>query len=137
MKHFYIKSIAFWFVLLVLAIINGAVREATYKPILSSYIGIWAHQISSITGILIFFAAIYFFLKHNKNEYSKNDLIAAGFIWMAMTLVFEILMNFFIQKLSFEQIIQTYYFWNGETWIFVLISLMVSPVFADKILKRK
>lgn len=137
MKKFYIKSVAFWLVLLVLAFANATIREMTYKPLLSPYIGMWAHQISSITGILIFFGAIYLFLKRIKDKYSRKDLIVVGFIWIMMTFIFEISMNFFIQKMSLGQIVQTYYFWRGETWIFVLLSLIISPLFADKILRKK
>jgi uncharacterized membrane protein len=136
MKKFYIKSILFWFVLLILALINAIIRETTYKPILTPYIGFWAHQISSLTGILLFFIAIYLFLKYSKDDYSKKDLIISGIIWILMTLIFESLMNYYIRKLTFQEIIQTYYFWSGNTWIFVLLSLIISPLIIYKILKK-
>lgn len=137
MKKIYIKSVIFWFVLLILALINASIREMFYKPILSPYIGMWAHQISSLTGILMFFVAIYFFLKNNFNFYKKENLIFMGSIWFVMTIIFETLMNFFIRNLNFEQILQTYYFWQGETWIFVLLSLLISPFIAHKLVSNK
>lgn len=136
MKKFYIKSIGFWFILSVIALINAIIRELTYKPLLTPYIGKWAHQISSITGILLIFGAIYIFLKRIKNIYSKNDLIFVGLIWIFMTVIFESLMSILIRKLSFADILQAYYFWQGETWIFVLISLVVSPLIIHKMLKK-
>jgi len=128
MNIFYKKAIAFWFVLLVLAIVNAIVRETTYKPLLFPYIGMWAHQISSVTGILLFFGGIYLFLRRMKDSYTKNDLVKVGLMWIVMTFLFETFMNVFVRKLSFEQVLQTYYVWQGETWIFVLLSLLVSPV---------
>ncbi len=137
MKTFYVKSVLFWFVLLILALFNATVRETTYKPLLTPYIGLWAHQISSITGILLFFGGIYIFLKKVSATYTKTDLILVGFIWIAMTFIFECFMNFYIRHLTFTQVLETYYFWKGETWIFVLFSLIISPLIADRILKNK
>jgi hypothetical protein len=70
--NFYKNSIKFWFVLLILALINATIRETTYKPLLTPYIGIWAHQISSLSGIILFFIAIYFFLKKTKKFIIKK-----------------------------------------------------------------
>jgi uncharacterized membrane protein len=137
MKPFYKKAILFWFVLLILAFFNAAVREATYKPLLTPYIGSLAHQISSITGILLFFVAIYVFLKKTKADYSQKDLVFAGLLWIFMTILFETAMNVFVRQLSFQQVLQTYYFWEGETWVFVLLSLLVSPQIIFKLIKRK
>jgi hypothetical protein len=136
-KPFFKKSIAFWFVLLILAFINASVRETTYKPLLTPYIGMWSHQISSLTGIILFYWAIYLFLKRMKSPYSKGDLFRVGIIWILMTFVFECFMNVCIRHLSFEQVLKTYYFWKGDTWIFVLLSLLVLPHIAHKKLGRK
>ncbi|MDD4409324.1 MAG: hypothetical protein PHW52_01585 [Candidatus Pacebacteria bacterium] len=131
MKEFYIRSFKFWFVLLVLAFINAGIREMTYKPFLTPYIGTWAHQISSITGILLFFFAIDYFLKKNRGKYVRKDLISCGVMWILMTVAFETFMNVVIRKLALLEVVKTYYFWNGETWIFVLLSLLVIPLIID------
>ncbi len=137
MRKIYFKAILFWFVLLIIALINATIRELTYKPLLEPYIGIWAHQISSITAILFFFIAIFFFIRNSKENFSKKQLITMSSIWILLTILFETLMNFFWRKISLIQTLQTYYFWNGETWIFVLISLVVSPLIIRRILKKK
>lgn len=136
MNKFYLKSFLFWFVLLVTAILNAGIREATYKPLLTLFIGNWAHQISSLTGIFLFFGVIYLFLKNTKEDYNKKSLAVIGVVWFIMTFIFEIFMNIFLRKLSFEQVLQTYYFWQGETWIFVLLSVLVLPMVIGKILKK-
>ncbi len=137
MRKIYFKAILFWFVLLIIALINATIRELTYKPLLEPYIGIWAHQISSVTAILFFFIAIFFFIRNSKENFSKKQLIIMSSIWILLTILFETLMNFFWRKISLIQTLQTYYFWNGEAWIFVLISLVVSPLIVRRILKKK
>jgi len=136
MNSFYRKSIAFWFILLILAILNAVIREATYKPLLTPFIGMWAHQLSSLTGIVLFFVAIYLFLKRVGTPYTNRELVAVGLMWIVMTLIFETWMNICIRHLSILDTIETYYFWKGETWIFVLLSLVISPLIADKIIHR-
>lgn len=137
MRKIYFKAILFWFVLLIIALINATIRELTYKPLLEPYIGIWAHQISSITAILFFFIAIFFFIRNSKENFSKKQLITMSSIWILLTILFETLMNFFWRKISLIQTLQTYYFWNGETWIFVLISLVISPLIVRRILNKR
>lgn len=132
MKQFFIKAFVFWFVLLFVALINATLREATYKPLLVPYIGNWAHQISSLTGIIAFYIAIYWFLKRGKFNISSKDIIIAGSMWVIMTIAFECWMNVFIRKLNFQEVLETYYFWKGESWSFVLLSLIVSPFIAHR-----
>ena len=127
MKNIYLHALWFWFVMLFLAIINGGIRVAIYKPFLEPYIGHWAHQISSITGIILFFLAIYLFLKYIKVEYSKRDLLAIGIMWMVMTIIFEFLFGYYGRGLSWSEMIGAYYFWKGELWIFVLLSVIIIP----------
>ncbi len=135
-KKFYLKTTLFWGVLLVIAILNAVIREATYKPFLEPYIGMWAHQISSFTAIAAFFVAIYVFVKKLEPVPSERNLIIASFIWVAMTVIFETSMNILIRKLTLEQTLQTYYFWRGETWILVLLSLILSPLIALKVINK-
>jgi hypothetical protein len=137
MSSFWKKAIGFWFVLLLIALVNATIRETTYKPWLTPYIGMWAHQISSVIGIAAFYGAIYYFLKKSKDKYSRRDLIGVGAMWMTMTILFECFMNFYFRKLSISEVIQTYYFWRGELWIIVLLSLIVSPQIVWRRLKGK
>lgn len=134
MKTINLKIISFWFALLLLALINATIREVTYKPWLEPHIGFWAHQLSSLTGTVLFFGAIYFFIKNSRCKYSGRELLLMGLIWTVMTLVFEIFMNTCIRHLSRKDVLATYYFWRGETWIFVLLSILVAPSVAGRII---
>ncbi|MEF3692534.1 MAG: hypothetical protein V3574_05780 [Candidatus Moraniibacteriota bacterium] len=134
MKSINLKIIAFWFALLGLALINATIRETTYKPLLEPHIGFWAHQLSSLTGMGLFFGAIYFFIKKSRYKYSKRELLVMGSVWTAMTIAFEIFMNIFIRHLSLAEVLATYYFWRGETWIFVLLSILWAPLLVGRII---
>lgn len=133
MKKFYIKSFLFWFLLLIVALLNATVRELTYKPLLTPIIGNLAHQLSAITAILAFFLVIFLFLKSVNYKYSRTDLLYTGLMWVLLTVLFECFMNFYIRHLSVIEVLQSYYFWKGELWVFVLLSLIISPQICLKI----
>ncbi len=133
MKLKYRPIILFWFCLLILALLNATIREVGYKPLLEPYIGLWAHQLSSLSGIILFFAAIYLFLRRQQRSYTVQELWMMGLVWTGMTLVFELLMNIGLRHLTWSEVARTYYFWQGETWIFVLLSLLVSPIVAYRL----
>ena len=52
-----IRHILFWFVLMLVAVCNGILREATYGKRMSE---LTAHQISTVTGILLAGAVVWF-----------------------------------------------------------------------------
>ena len=135
MKKIYLHSLWFWFILLTLAIINGITRDLTYKPLLEPYIGIWAHQISCLTGIILFFTAIYIFLKYIKANYTRYDLFGIGTMWMIMTIIFEFTFGYFYRQSSWEEMFAQYHFWKGDLWIFVLLSVIIIPQVCFKILR--
>jgi hypothetical protein len=136
MKKIYLHTLWFWFVLLLLAIINGIIRDATYKPLLEPIIGNWAHQLSSITGILLFFCAIYLFLKYINIDYTKRDLWNIGVMWLVMTIIFEFAFGYYVRDSSWSEMLGAYYFWKGELWIFVLISVVIIPQICFRIINN-
>jgi hypothetical protein len=136
MEKIYYKSLKFWLVLLFIALVNAVIREITYKPLLTPIIGIWAHQISSFTLILMFFIAIYFYIKAQKYSYIQRELLNVGLVWTFLTLIFETSMNIFVRRLTFSEVLGTYNICKGETWGIVLISLVILPLITNKFLKR-
>jgi len=124
---FFLYSFLFWFVLLALAILNAGIRENTYKRILQPVIGKWAHQISALTAITMFFLAMFVFFSRLSVDYSRSGMWAVGLMWMCMTFVFECVFGRLVRKSSWREILETYYFWKGELWIFVLLSVAVMP----------
>lgn len=136
MKSFYLKSVMFWFVLLAVAITNAILRESFYKPLLLPYLGFWAHQVSAVVGIIAFYFAIYFFLKHQSPLPHRKHLLTIGLIWIFFTLIFESFMNIYLRKLTIQEVLATYYFWNGELWVFVLISLVIIPLVVSRQLRK-
>lgn len=137
MRGFFYKAIGFWFILLITALLNATLREATYKPLLEPLIGSFAHQISSVVGIALFYGVIYWFLKKQWGSYQRRDVLLVGILWMVMTIGFETWMNVAIRQLTFMEVVETYALWRGELWPLVLLSLVVSPMVIYKRLSSR
>jgi hypothetical protein len=82
----------------------------------------------------VIFAAIFLFLRNEKVKHPMGDLISIGLIWVTFTVIFETFLGVVIQQMSIQEVLRAYYFWNGELWIIVLITMILSPIIADKIL---
>jgi hypothetical protein len=126
MSSFYFHALLWRFLLLVTAFINAAIRELTYKPLLTPLIWQRAHELSAITGIVFFTIVIYRYIKKNYSHLTQKKAYFIWFLWMLMTICFESGMGL-AQGKNFWDIFSSYVFWNGNMWFFVVVSLLFLP----------
>ena len=116
--------ILLWLGLLILAIINGAIRDFTYLKTLSEH---KAHQISTI--VLLIIISIYSFFVFGHWELgSENEAIIVGIMWLLLTLAFEFLFGHFVAKHSWKKLLSKYNIFKGDLWILILIWTAVVPL---------
>lgn len=112
-----------WFPMLVLAIINGAVREKLYGPRMSERS---AHQLSCLSGIILF--TLYTAgLNTVVPLESDGQAVRVGVLWLAMTMAFEFFMVCCLQKKPFSAALDDYDITAGRMWPFVLLAVAVLP----------
>lgn len=112
-----------WFILMVAAIINGAIREAVYKNSLGE---LRAHQVSTLTGIILF-GVIVWGLSRLWPLTSAKQAWAVGFVWLVMTIVFELLFGHFVAGHPWNKLLQDYNIFEGRMWLLVLIWTVIAP----------
>lgn len=79
------KYLLFWFPMLLIAVVNGMLREFVLKKYMA---GLQAHQFSTLT--LIVLVAFYIgFIVRRFPPVSSGQALLIGVIWMIMTLAFE------------------------------------------------
>lgn len=116
MNNFFIYFLL-WFPLVVIAIINGAIREKYYRIFLGD---LSAHQLSVVSGISLF--AIYFwFISGQWQLDSALQTLQVGVMWLAMTIVFEFVFGHFVMKHSWQKLFADYNILKGRLWLVVLI----------------
>ena len=118
--------VAFWLVLALLGIANGILRESTYGRHLS---GLTAHQISTVTGILISGVAIWVFHRYQPTV-SLQQAWSIGTIWLAMTIAFEFGFGRFVAGHSWQRLFADYDLLAGRVWSVFLVWIFVAvPLF--------
>ena len=115
----------FWFILMIIAILNGMFRVMTYGKFMPE---IRAHQLSTLTGIVIVGFVVW-----KINQYypinAGSEALKIGFIWLLMTILFEFGFGHFVMKRSWKVLLHDYRIDKGRLWVFFLIWIVVVPVF--------
>ncbi|MDZ7289365.1 MAG: hypothetical protein ONB44_11320 [candidate division KSB1 bacterium] len=112
-----------WFILVIAAILNGAIREAVYKNALGD---LRAHQLSTLTGIILF-GVIIWGLSRLWPLPSAKQAWTVGFIWLALTIAFEFLFGHFVMGHPWSKLFHDYNIFEGRVWLLVLIWTTVAP----------
>jgi len=112
-----------WLGMVILAIINGTVREKILKKHVDILL---AHQVSTFTGIVLF--GLYtWFLTINWNIESVSQAISIGLIWLVLTASFEFLFGHYIMGHSWKRLFRDYNILKGRLWVLVLIWITIAP----------
>jgi len=118
-----------WFLLMGAEVIHGILRTLWLVPIVGDF---KARQIGVFTGSLIIFAIVFIsfrWIGANRNCF----LIAIGFTWFFLTLIFEISLGHFIFGYSFERIAEDYNVLQGGILPFGLLFLFLSPIIVKRL----
>ena len=127
-----LRYILAWIPMVLIAIINGTIREVTY----GKYLGeLRSHQVSTLTGILLFSLYLWTLKSFWYFESSKQALVI-GLIWLGLTVAFEFLFGYYIVGNSWSKLLNDYNILAGRVWIVFLIWLVISPLLLYRFLER-
>jgi len=118
-----LKYTALWIGLVIIAIINGTIREVGYRRFVGE---LPAHQVSSITFIILI--GIYTWLWNLKWRIeSSRQSIAIGLIWLTLTIAFEFLFGHYVMKHPWSRLFHDYNLLKGRVWALVLLWTAIAP----------
>ena len=128
--HFEIalKAMAIWSGILVLAVLNGALREAIFIPRLGMTAGL---VLSGVLLSSLIFAVAYFSLPWTGAR-RITELLGIGLGWLAATLVFEFSFGLW-QGQSWQVMLEAYTFKGGNIWPAVLVVTALAPYLAARL----
>jgi hypothetical protein len=118
-----LKYTLFWIPMVFIAIINGAIRDLTYKKYLGE---LSAHQVSTVTGIILFGIYIYALGLRWKLESARQALIV-GMIWLSLTVAFEFIFFHYAIGRPWSELLGAYNILEGKVWVLVLVFIAVAP----------
>jgi len=113
-----------WFLLAVIAILNGTLREKVYGKYFSE---LTSHQISTITGILLSGAVVYCVHRFWPIESIAQAWII-GVIWFISTVIFEFGFGHYAMGHSWAHLLRDYDLFQGRVWLVFLLWILVMPV---------
>ena len=111
-----------WFPMLLIAILNGALREAVIKKWFADAV---AHRLSTLTLVLFFAVYIYFIIRRFPLA-SVTQAMVVGLMWMIMTLIFEFGFGRY-RGLSWESMLADYNILQGKLWLLVPLWVLLAP----------
>jgi hypothetical protein len=117
-----IKYLLFWFPMLLIAVLNGMLREFVLKKYTAT---LQAYQLSTLTLIILFAVYIAWIVKHFP-PVSSSQALLTGIIWMLMTLIFEFGFGLYRGN-SWSTMLEDYNLLRGHIWILVLLWVGVAP----------
>ncbi|HYW77168.1 MAG TPA: hypothetical protein VFA48_11180 [Gammaproteobacteria bacterium] len=114
---------ACWPGMVLLAILNGTLREKLYGPHVPELL---AHQVSTVVliallGIYLWILTVFF-----RIETVRQALLIGG-LWLALTVIFEFLFGHWVMGHSWETLFGDYNLARGRIWLLVLIWTAISP----------
>ncbi len=122
-----------WFVLLAVAMFNGALREFTYGRYVSE---LSANQLSCVTGILLFAVMIHQYVRRWPPA-SAREAWYIGLFWMALTVAFEFLFFHYVGGHSWEALLANYDVSEGRLWPLILLWVAVAPWFFFRLANKR
>lgn len=122
----WLRAFGVWFLLLVVAIVNGAIRESVLAPKFGAK---GAHLLSTLSLSVLILATAW--LTAPFVEYgSSREAWLVGAMWVVLTLAFEFLAGRFLFGKSWEVLLADYDIMQGRIWPLVLVVTLVAPVLA-------
>jgi hypothetical protein len=121
-----------WFGMMILAIVNGGLRDFVYKL----HVGdLPAHQISTVI-LMVLLAGYFRLLTAIWPIRSASQAWVIGGMWFLMTEAFEFGMGF-IEGASWSTLFQAYNVCAGQVWIFIPLWVLIGPYVSFRFFRPK
>ncbi len=122
------KALLVWLGLVVLAMVNGAVRELWISP----KVGVRTGRILSSVLLAALIVLVAFLTIGWIGPRTPQEAFLIGGSWMVLTIGFEFLAGRYLFGTSWEDLAANYAFWRGRTWILVLLATLFAPWIAGR-----
>src|SRR6476619_4798048 len=118
------RALLAWLSILVLAVINGGVRQGFLIPRLGEKAG---HIVSTLLLCLLVLAASWFLVPWVEPS-GAGDTWVIGVLWVTLTLAFEFLAGHYVFGNTWARLLADYDLRSGRIWILVLVVTLFAPM---------
>ena len=124
-----LKSLSIWAAILVLAVLNGILREKLLFPVVGVRPGLFLSGGSLAAIILLLTCLTLPWL----GVTGRAGFVYIGIFWLILTLIFEFSFGMLLQGKSWHSMLQAYTFSDGNIWPLVLLITGAAPYIAAKL----
>lgn len=124
-----LKASAVWFAILVLAVLNGTLREKVLVPAWGGFAGLLLSGVILSAGV--FLAALLSAPWYGAR--SSRDWLLLGAFWLLLTLGFEFGFGRVVQHKTWQTLFEAYTFRDGNLWPLVLLMTLLAPWLAARL----
>ena len=117
------RALGVWVMMLVVASINGAIREALLIPT----VGVVAARAISPVALSVFVLLVTWLTIRWIDPGSSRDAWIIGALWVGLTLGFEFLAGHYLFGDPWRQLLEEYNVLRGRIWVLVLITIACAP----------
>ena len=117
------RAFAVWVLILLLAVVNGGIRETFISPRTGDAAG---HAISTVTLCAAIFGLCWVTIGWIRLS-TTRDAWTIGALWLTLTLAFEFLAGHYVFRTSWRQLLADYNVFRGRIWVLVLITTAAAP----------
>ena len=122
------RALLAWVLLLVLAILNGAGREALLSPGLGAAAG---HILSSVLLAGLICLTAWLTISWIAPGTARRAW-AVGLLWVGLTVAFEFLAGHYAFGQAWPTLLADYNVLRGRVWLLVLVATLVAPAWARR-----
>ena len=123
------RAVAIWFAILVLANVNGAVRQAWLIPLVGETIG---RAVSTLLLCVLVFLLTWLAIGWI-GPTTTGDAIKIGVLWLALTLAFEFLVGHYVFRQPWAALREDYDLTRGRIWMLALLVVLMAPLVTGRL----
>ncbi len=120
------RAFVAWLGLMVLAILNGLLRQTVLIPRMGEPAG---HIVSTLLLSAVILVAAWAWLPWLGARHAPQAWRIGG-LWLVLTVAFEFLAGHFLFGNSWERLLADYNVAHGRVWLLVLVATLLGPVLA-------
>lgn len=124
-----LKALGLWLFILVLAIVNGALREAVLLQLLPRSAAF------TLSGLLLMGCVLTVALLSIQwlGRLRLAQYAGVGLLWLVLTLAFEFGFGLLVRGESLASLLDAYRFRDGNIWPLVLVVVATAPALAAQV----
>jgi hypothetical protein len=123
-----LKAVAIWLLILILAVLNGGLRETVLVPALGKPAALVLSGV--LLGACIVIVALVLVPRFGRLRTAQA--LQLGLLWLVLTLVFEFGFGHWVQGHRWSELLEAYNFKDGNLWPLVLVVLFFAPLLASR-----